>query len=677
VVDGPNISRRELLAAGAAAGVAIALPGSAVARSAHIFDFAAMPEGERWPGWSCTGVANMRVQGGRGLLEAGSDVFPCDPRPVAFLVDQRFRDGTITATADATGAGTGVVLRRVGPRTYYAAIVDDEQKALLLVRRLPSGVQELGRIPWTPGAGPVTLALRATGANPTTLTATAGIVTVSADDSERSLQRAGDPGVLATARTLFPSSGGPVPALGNLHLLPYGVQEGEAFMQTAVGQEILDQIRERSTAVFTRIVVDTAGPTHPTPPMVVAATNGAPLPRGGQVRVAADLPARVEIEYAANGHFKRSRIVRATRTGSFDALVAEVRGMQPGTRVWWRARLRRSGRTTIGPARSFKVLPEPGSSRRATIAIGACAAQFGPIFDHLLAQKPDVFVWQGDLNYPDTIGPLAQTMTGYAGIWRDFLANPRLAPSLEEALFAPQHDDHDYGVQDANSTTLVPWGIAPWNALMQPKLYYRFGAGVADFWVLDQRRFKSAPADPDTPAKTLLGNEQRDWLLRTLTASTAPFKVICSPCTLAGVGGNSRDGDWASGFEAERDLVLDHIKEHVSGQTLFVTGDTHWTMVYDRDGLFEARPCPLGIPTPNDITLTSPTAADDARKQPGVLYADQQYSHFGLVELSGDREAARLDLSLVREDGVVPFTKRFEALTEPNPRRRQEGRSRR
>ena len=49
-------------------------------------------------------------------------------------------------------------------------------------------------------------------------------------------QRAGDPGVLATARTLFPSAGPPVlPALGNLHLLPYGVQEGEAVMQTAAG----------------------------------------------------------------------------------------------------------------------------------------------------------------------------------------------------------------------------------------------------------------------------------------------------------------------------------------------------------------------------------------------------------------------------------------------------------
>ncbi|MEA2496277.1 MAG: alkaline phosphatase, partial [Thermoleophilaceae bacterium] len=452
-----------------------------------------MPPGDAWQGWSCSGVANLRVQDGRGLLEAGSDVFPCDPRPVAFAIDQRFRDGTITATAEATGAGAGVVLRRLGPRAYYAAILDDEQGALVLVRRLPSGVQELARTAWTRGAGPVELSLRAHGADPTTLTATAGIVTVSGRDSEPSLQRAGDPGVLATARTLFPSSDGPVPGLGNLHLLPYGVQEGESFMQTAVGQEILDQIRERSTAVLSRVVIDPERPTLATPATVVAATNGAPLRGGGQVRVAADLPARVEIEYAANRQFKHSRVIRATHTGSFDGLVAEVRGMRPGTRVWWRARLRRRGRTTIGPARSFNVLPRPGSGRRTTIAIGACASQFGPIFDHLLARKPDLFVWQGDLNYPDTIGPLAQTMAGYAGIWRDFLANPRLAPVIEHALFAPQHDDHDYGVQDSNSTNLVPWGIAPWNALLQPKLYYGFSAGVADFWVLDQRRFKSAP----------------------------------------------------------------------------------------------------------------------------------------------------------------------------------------
>jgi hypothetical protein len=660
-VEGAQISRRELLAAGVVAGAAMALPGAAIAQTAQTVDFATLPEGEGWPGWACSGVANMRVQGGRGVLEAGTDVFPCDPRPVAFAIDKRFRDGTITATADATGAGTGVVLRRVGMRSYYAAIVDDEQKALVLVRRLPTGVVELGRIAWAKGVGPVELSLRAAGVNPTTLTATAGLLSVSARDSEPSLQRAGDPGVLATARTLFPSSGpAPLPALGNLHLLPWGVQEGQAFMQTALGQEIVDQIRERSTAIFTRVVIAADSPTQATPATVAVATNGAPLAHGGQVRVASDLPARVEIEYASNSHFKHSRVVRATHTGAFDGLVADVRGMRPGTRVWWRARLRRRGRTTVGPVRSFKVLPEPGSGSPVRIVIGACASQFGPIFDHLVARKPDVFIWQGDLNYPDTIGPLAQTMTGYAGHWRDFLANPLLAPLLEQALFAPQHDDHDYGVQDANSTILVPWGIAPWNSLMQPKLYYRFSAGVADFWVLDQRRYKSAPTDPDTPAKTLLGVEQREWFLRTLAASKAPFKVICSPCTVAGVGGNDRDGDWAKGFQAERDLVLKHIKQHVNGRTLFVTGDTHWTMVYDGPDMFEARPCPLGIPTPNDITLTSPNEAANARGRPGVAYADQQYSHFGVVELSANGTTARLDLSLVREDGAVPYSKRFE-----------------
>jgi phosphodiesterase/alkaline phosphatase D-like protein len=328
--------------------------------------------------------------------------------------------------------------------------------------------------------------------------------------------------------------------------------------------------------------------------------------------------------------------------------------------VYWRARLRRAGRETVGPVRSFRSLPRSGTRDRATIAVGACASQFGPIFDELAARRPDVFVWQGDLNYPDTLGPLAQTVSGYAGIWRDFLANPRLSPILEHTAFAAQRDDHDYGVQDANSTNLVPWGLAPWEALVEPRPHYRFKAGLAEFWVLDQRRFKSDPRAPDTLDKTLLGRRQRRWLLQSLADSRAPFKVICSPCTLAPVAANQRDGSWAAGFNAERDLLLTHIRQRVTGRTVFVTGDTHWTMVYERDGLFEARPCPLGIPTPNDITLTQPQAAEDARRVPGVAYADDERGHFALIEVAGDHATARLDITLVRDDGATVYRRRFE-----------------
>ena len=664
------MSRRELLAAAAAAGTAAALQGPPRARAAAAFsrslDFAALGPGEGWPGWRCPGVANLRRADGRGLLEAGSDVFPCDPRPVAFAVDQRFRDGEVAATVESAGAGTGVVLRRVGPRDYYAAVYDDEQRALVIVRRFAGGVEELARAAAELGSS-FRLSLRAEGRNPTALSASAesgsgSPVAVTARDSAPALQGAGDPGVLATARTLFPSEGpAPVPALGNLHLLPYGVQEGQAVFDTAVGQQALDTIRERSTAVFGAIAIHASGTPGVTRPSLVAATTGAPVTGGARLRVAADVPARVEIELARDRRFRHGRRrVRIGRTGSFDAAFARVGGLRPGHTVYWRPRLRRAGREVVGPVRSFRVLPRAGSGKRSTVAIASCASQFGPAFDLLAERRPDAFVWQGDLNYPDTVGPLAQSISGYAGIWRDFLSNPRLAPILERTMFAAQRDDHDYGVQDANSTNLVPWGLAPWEALVEDRYHYRFSAGVVDYWVLDQRRFKSDPAADDTPGKSLLGLAQRAWLMSTLAASRAPFKVICSPCTLAPLRANARDGSWAAGYTAERDLLLGHIAKNVSGRTLFVTGDTHWTMAYERDGLFEARPCPLGIPTPNDITLSQPQAAAEARGVPGVAYADDTSGHFAVVEARGEGGVARLDLTLVREDGAEPFQAHFE-----------------
>ena len=648
-----GVSRRELLAAGGVAGAALALGRAPVARAAweRTLDFGSLGPGDGWPGWTCTGVANLRRGGGAGLLEAGSDVFPCDPRPVAFALDQRFEDGEVAAVVDAAGAGVGLVLRRTGPRDYVAAIYDDEQAALLIVRRSPAGVRELARVA---APRPQRMSFAARGGR---LVATLGAITLEARDPAPA---EGDPGVLATARTLYPSQGpAPLPALGNLHLLPYGVQEGEAVMDSAVGAEVLASIKERSTAAFAQIAVRAEGRPGPTRPSVVAASSGTPLRGGATLRVATDVPARVEIEVARDARFRQARRFPVGSTDAFGAVLANVFDQPAGRRLYWRARLRRGATTTLGPARSFRVLPRAGSAERATIAIGACASQFGPIFDELAARAPDAFVWQGDLNYPDTIGPLAQTMPGYAGIWRDFLANPRLAPILERSLFAAQRDDHDYGLQDTNSTNLVPWGLAPWEALMERRQYYRFTAGLVDVWVLDQRRFKSDPKAPDTLDKTLLGPGQRAWLLRTLAASRAPFKVVCSPCTVAPLPANGRDGSWATGFTAEREAVLKHVREHVRGRTIFVTGDTHWTMVYDRDGLFEARPCPLGIPTPNDITLTSPNAAEDARGTPGVLYADDERGHFALVEVGGTGRAAHLDLSLVREDGATVFHRRF------------------
>ena len=247
----------------------------------------------------------MRCADGQGVLEAATDVFPSDPRPVAFAIDRRFLDGEIAATATATGAGTGLVLRRVGHRSYYAAILDDEQSALIIVRRTPGGrdgaLARAGRVALrtgaasrSPSAGP----LRPSSPRPRATTPARRRSPRATRTAE--LQRAGDPGVLATARTLFPSAGPEVlPALGNLHLLPYGVQEGQAVFETARGragargdQRALDRGVHRHRAAARRAG---AGPRsrRSWPPRTARRCSAE-----RRLRVATDVPARVKIEVA-------------------------------------------------------------------------------------------------------------------------------------------------------------------------------------------------------------------------------------------------------------------------------------------------------------------------------------------------------------------------------------------
>jgi hypothetical protein len=85
----------------------------------------------------------------------------------------------------------------------------------------------------------------------------------------------------------FPSEGPEaLPALGNAHLLPYGVQEGQAFLRTPAGEAIIGTIRERSTAALTEVVVRSgerpapprrrSSPPRPAPPPPVARACASP-----------------------------------------------------------------------------------------------------------------------------------------------------------------------------------------------------------------------------------------------------------------------------------------------------------------------------------------------------------------------------------------------------------------
>ena len=321
------------------------------------------------------------------------------------------------------------------------------------------------------------------------------------------------------------------------------------MMATPVGELIINEIARRSTAGFRSIEIRSREAPGKTSPSVIAATSGAPV-RGGarlqrrdrphaQRRPRALLLAALS---ARAGASPPGAPVPSTRP------IKKVGGLDPGRRVWWRARLRRGGESAVGPVRSFRVLPVGGG--RARIAVASCGSQFGPIFERIADSEPDTFVWQGDLNYPDTHGPLAQSMTGYAGIWRDFLANPLLGtdPRAERrsrpsgmtttTAFRTPTRRTSSASRSASPHGRRSWAGAPTTA--SPRERPSSGCSTSG-------ATRATRVLPDSRDKTLLGARQRRWLLRTLAASEAPFKVICSPCTVF-MAGNARDGNWARGL---------------------------------------------------------------------------------------------------------------------------------
>jgi alkaline phosphatase D len=95
------------------------------------------------------------------------------------------------------------------------------------------------------------------------------------------------------------------------------------------------------------------------------------------------------------------------------------------------------------------------------------------------------------------------------------------------------------------------------------------------FWVLEGRDFRSPNTMPDGPTKTILGNEQKEWLKRTLAESTATFKLVFSPTPIVGPDRPSKSDNHANKvFEFEGNEL-----RQLFGATddlLVFCGDRHW-----------------------------------------------------------------------------------------------------
>ncbi|NND05059.1 MAG: alkaline phosphatase [Saprospiraceae bacterium] len=156
-----------------------------------------------------------------------------------------------------------------------------------------------------------------------------------------------------------------------------------------------------------------------------------------------------------------------------------------------------------------------------------------------------------------------------------------------------EKDDHDYRINDSDPYIDFPitheQGIQNFREqlpVVDPNdaeaVTYRTHRMTKDLqvWFLEGRDYRSANGDPDGPAKTIWGSEQKAWLQATLQASDARYKLIISPTPLVGPdGGKKRDSHVnLDGFRHEGDAFFQWLVDHqFSSDSLFIVcGDRHW-----------------------------------------------------------------------------------------------------
>jgi len=155
------------------------------------------------------------------------------------------------------------------------------------------------------------------------------------------------------------------------------------------------------------------------------------------------------------------------------------------------------------------------------------------IFTGMAAQKADFMLWLGDnvyLREPDW-----NSRTGMQQRYTHTRSLPELQPFLASTHHYAIWDDHDYGPDNSNksffnkNTALETfrnfWGNPTYGTGNMEGTVTSFQWGDADFFLLDNRWFRD-PNEVQKENKTILGEQQLEWLLNNLVSSKATFKLV-------------------------------------------------------------------------------------------------------------------------------------------------------
>ncbi|EPQ25985.1 uncharacterized protein PFL1_06440 [Pseudozyma flocculosa PF-1] len=222
----------------------------------------------------------------------------------------------------------------------------------------------------------------------------------------------------------------------------------------------------------------------------------------------------------------------------------------------------------------------------------------------------------GDLIYADVPHYGGPTKDAYRKLYRNLFASDSFRRVYENLPTIGIYDDHEvvnnWSGKTADGTTLesfppanTAWkeyvGLANPDPLDEGENYYTFRyGGSAAFFVMDTRKHRSHYQQDDDEDKTMLGERQKDALLRWLGAvnSTSVFKFVVSSVPFNTLWGGPLDWDgqkdsWAA-YMSERGQLAS-VMQYVPN-LIVLSGDRHeFAATSIRDTITEFSTSPLSM----------------------------------------------------------------------------------
>jgi membrane-associated phospholipid phosphatase len=328
-------------------------------------------------------------------------------------------------------------------------------------------------------------------------------------------------------------------------------------------------------------------------------------------------------------------------------LVAE--GLAPSSEYSW---------SVVGPggadqARGAGRVQTPSNGPQSfVVAVGSCArvGSNGAVFDAIAATDPFLYLALGDVHYSNLA---SSDPDAFLNAFEILLTRPAQAALYRNAPVAYVWDDHDYGPNDSDASS--PSRDAARSAYRTAVPHYEMtpSGPIQQAFTIGRVRFVLTDSRSERTAETMLGQEQRDWLIDEIVESSRTHALVVWGNPIPWIGDTS-DG-WGA-YPAERQLIADAIADAEVDNLIMVSGDAHMVALDDGTNSGYAEDGFPGFPVLHAAALDRPGSVKGGPYSHGAYPGPGQ---FGTLDIVDNGDSVEVTMSGWTWEGTLLVSESF------------------